>query len=132
MVPIFFLELKIYGQWLSGGEKRLSKVANPSTHLSLVGNFVGSLVAAEAGFSELALFFWAVGLAHYVVLFVTLYQRLPTAAPVPKELHPVFFLFIAAPSIASVAWSKIVGDFDLVSRIAYFVGLFLYTSLVSH
>jgi hypothetical protein len=26
MAPIFLLELKIYGQWLSGGEKRLCKV----------------------------------------------------------------------------------------------------------
>lgn len=130
MVPIFALELKIYGQWLSGGERRLSKVANPSTHLSLVGNFVGALLAATVGWKELAIFFWAVGLAHYLVLFVTLYQRLPTAAVLPKELHPVFFLFVAAPSTASVAWSKIVGDFDLVSRISYFVGLFLYSSLV--
>jgi tellurite resistance protein TehA-like permease len=109
---------------------RSLQVANPCTHLSLVGNFVGSLLATVLGLRELAIFFWAVGLAHYLVLFVTLYQRLPTAATVPKELHPVFFLFIAAPSIASVAWSKIVGRFDLVSRIAYFVALFLYASLV--
>lgn len=130
MTPIFVLELKVYGQWLSGGERRLCKVANPSTHLSLVGNFVGSLLAATVGWREVATFFWAVGLAHYIVLFVTLYQRLPSAAVLPEELHPVFFLFIAVPSTASVAWYKIVGDFDLVSRISYFVGLFLYMSLV--
>ena len=42
MAPIFCLELKIYGQWMSGGQRRLSKVANPSNHLSIVGNFVGA------------------------------------------------------------------------------------------
>ncbi|KAH7416038.1 hypothetical protein KP509_14G072400 [Ceratopteris richardii] len=36
---------KIYGQWLSEG-RRLSESANPASHLSLVGNFVGALLAA--------------------------------------------------------------------------------------
>ncbi|KAI5071053.1 hypothetical protein GOP47_0013304 [Adiantum capillus-veneris] len=128
--PLLLLKLKIYGQWLSGGQRRLSKVANPSTHLSLVGNFVSAMLAAVVGWDEPAIFFWAVGCAHYLVVFVTLYQRLPTAEVLPKELHPVFFLFVAAPSVASVAWKNIVGSFDRVSRVAYFLALFLYSSLV--
>ncbi|KAG0606533.1 hypothetical protein M758_9G148700 [Ceratodon purpureus] len=130
MSPIFILELKLYGQWLSGGKRRLSKVANPSTHLSIVGNFVGSLLAAIINWKEVAIFFWSVGLAHYLVLFVTLYQRLPTNEKLPKDLHPVFFLFVAAPSTASVAWQFITGGFDYVSRVVFFIALFLYTSLV--
>ena len=131
MTPIFCLELKIYGQWMSGGQRRLSKVANPSNHLSIVGNFVGALLGASMGLKEGPIFFFAVGLAHYTVLFVTLYQRLPTNETVPKELHPVFFLFVAAPSVASMAWAKIQGSFDYGSRIAFFIALFLYFSLVS-
>ncbi|PIN21676.1 hypothetical protein CDL12_05634 [Handroanthus impetiginosus] len=129
MTPLFCLELKIYGQWMSGGQRRLSKVANPSNHLSVVGNFVGALLGASMGLKEGPIFFFAVGLAHYLVLFVTLYQRLPTNATLPKELHPVFFLFVAAPSIASMAWARIQGSFDYGSRIAYFIALFLYFSL---
>ncbi|KAH9625773.1 hypothetical protein KSS87_010738 [Heliosperma pusillum] len=129
MTPFLCLELKIYGQWMSGGQRRLSKVANPSNHLSVVGNFVGALLGASMGLKEGPLFFFAVGLAHYTVLFVTLYQRLPTNATLPKELHPVFFLFVAAPSVASMAWAKIQGSFDYGARIAYFIALFLYFSL---
>ncbi|XP_062215659.1 S-type anion channel SLAH2-like isoform X2 [Phragmites australis] len=129
MAPIFCLELKIYGQWMSGGQQRLSKVANPSNHLSIVGNFVGALLGAKMGLREGPIFFFAVGLAHYMVLFVTLYQRLPTNVTLPKELHPVFFLFVAAPSVASMAWAKINGNFDTGARIAYFIALFLYMSL---
>ncbi|KAK6925894.1 Transporter protein SLAC1/Mae1/ Ssu1/TehA [Dillenia turbinata] len=129
MTPIFCLELKIYGQWMSGGQRRLSKVANPSNHLSIVGNFVGALLGASMGLKEAPIFFFAVGLAHYTVLFVTLYQRLPTNETLPKELHPVFFLFVAAPSVASMAWAKIQGSFDHGSRISYFIALFLYFSL---
>ncbi|KAL8224009.1 hypothetical protein R6Q57_019484 [Mikania cordata] len=130
MTPIFILEVKIYGQWKSGGQRRLSKVANPVNHLSIVGNFVGALLGASIGLKEGPIFFFAVGIAHYTVLFVTLYQRLPTNETLPKELHPVFFLFIAVPSVASMAWAKINGSFDVGSRIAYFLAMFLYFSLV--
>ncbi|GAB2249802.1 hypothetical protein Droror1_Dr00013161 [Drosera rotundifolia] len=129
MSPIFCLELKIYGQWMSGGQRRLSKVANPSNHLSIVGNFVGALLGASMGLKEGPIFFFAVGMAHYTVLFVTLYQRLPTNETLPKELHPVFFLFVAAPSVASMAWARLQGSFDYGSRIVYFIALFLYFSL---
>ncbi|XP_039126533.1 S-type anion channel SLAH2-like [Dioscorea cayenensis subsp. rotundata] len=129
MIPILCLELKIYGQWMSGGQRRLSKVANPSNHLSIVGNFVVALLGASMGLKEGPIFFFAVGLAHYIVLFVTLYQRLPTNETLPKELHPVFFLFVAAPSVACMAWAKINDDFNYGSRIAYFIALFLYFSL---
>ncbi|KAI3975184.1 hypothetical protein MKX01_020585 [Papaver californicum] len=129
MTPILCLELKIYGQWMSGGQRRLSKVANPSNHLSIIGNFVGALLGASNGLKEGPIFFFGVGLAHYVVLFVTLYQRLPTNETLPKELHPVFFLFVAGPSVASMAWARIQGTFDCGSKICYFIGLFLYCSL---
>ncbi|XP_019177823.1 PREDICTED: S-type anion channel SLAH3-like [Ipomoea nil] len=129
MAPIFCLDLKIYGQWMSGGQRRLSKVANPSNHLAIVGNFVGALLGATMGLKEGPIFFFAIGLAHYIVLFVTLYQRLPTNETLPKELHPVFFLFVAAPSVASMALAKIHGSFDDASKIAYFIALFLYFSL---
>ncbi|KAJ1262168.1 hypothetical protein BS78_09G087200 [Paspalum vaginatum] len=129
MAPVLLLELKIYGQWMSGGQRRLSKVANPSNHLSVVGNFVGALLGASMGLKEGPVFFFSVGLAHYSVLFVTLYQRLPTNETLPKELHPVFFLFVAAPSVASMAWANITGEFGYGSRVAYFIAMFLYASL---
>ena len=130
MAPILLLDLKFYGQWLSSGERRLSSVANPSNHLAVVGNFVGALLGARMGLHELPVFFFGVGLAHYAVLFVTLYQRLPTNAQLPKELHPVFFLFVAVPSVASMAWARICGQFNDGARILYFVSMFLYVSLV--
>jgi len=130
MAPILFLDLKIYGQWMSGGDRRLSKVATPTNHLAVVGNFVGALLGAKMGLREVPIFFFAVGVVHYLVLFVTLYQRLPTNVQLPKELHPVFFLFIAAPSVASVGWARLCGDFNYAAKILYFTSLFLYMSLV--
>ncbi|KAG2568187.1 guard cell S-type anion channel SLAC1 [Panicum virgatum] len=130
ILPLFALELKIYGQWLSGGKRRLCKVANPSSHLSVVGNFVGAILAARVGWAEAGKFLWAIGVAHYIVVFVTLYQRLPTNEALPKELHPVYSMFIATPSAASLAWAAIYGSFDAVARTFFFMAIFLYLSLV--
>lgn len=130
MTPILFLELKIYGQWLSGGKRRLCQVANPSSHLSVIGNFVGAILAAKVGWKEPGKFLWAVGFAHYLVVFVTLYQRLPTSEALPKELHPVYSMFIATPAAASIAWGTLYGEFDGLSRTCYFIALFLFLSLV--
>jgi hypothetical protein len=61
-------------------DRRLSKVATPTNHLVVVGNFLGTLLGAKMGLREVPIFFFAVGVMHYLVLFVTLYQRLPTNA----------------------------------------------------
>nr|UWV48923.1 SLAC1-like protein 1 [Picea abies] len=128
--PVIVLELKIYGQWFSGAERMLSKVSNPSTYQSIVGNFVGAMLAARVGWKEPANFLFAVGFAHYTVLFVTLYQRLPTNIAVPKGHHPTFFLFLSAPSTACVAWEAISGTFSIGSKMLYFLSLFLFASMV--
>ncbi|CDY44267.1 BnaC02g41500D [Brassica napus] len=107
MFPFICLELKIYGQWMSGG----------------------ALLGARMGLREGPIFFFTVGMAHYLVLFVTLYQRLPTNETLPKDLHPVFFLFVAAPSVASMAWATITGSFNYGSKVCYFIAMFLYFSL---
>ncbi|KAH7416046.1 hypothetical protein KP509_14G072600 [Ceratopteris richardii] len=129
MAPIILLNIRIYGQWLSEG-RRLSESANPSTHLSLVGNFVGALLAATTGWKEIARFFWIIGLVHYLVLIITLYQRSRTAPVLPKGLRPYFFLFISAPSSASASWCAISGRFDMVSRSCLFLAFYLYMLLV--
>ncbi|VVA11209.1 Hypothetical predicted protein [Prunus dulcis] len=74
MTPILCLELKIYGQWMSGGQRRLSKVANPVNHLAIVGNFVGALLGASMGLKEGPIFFFAVGLAHYMAVRVNFFR----------------------------------------------------------
>ncbi|XVF51609.1 hypothetical protein PTKIN_Ptkin04bG0198000 [Pterospermum kingtungense] len=92
---IYYFEAVKREYFPSRGKRRLSKVENPSSHLSVVGNFVGAILASKVRCIEAARFLWSVGFAHYLVVFVTLYQRLPTSEALPKELHPVTCLFIA-------------------------------------
>ncbi|CAN1161256.1 S-type anion channel SLAH1 [Linum perenne] len=129
--PIVVLDVKIYGQWFTKGKRFLSDVANPTSLLSVIGNLVGARAAAEMGWKEVAVCMFSLGMSHYLVLFVTLYQRLSGGNCLPAMLRPVFFLFFAAPSMASLAWCGISGKFDTSAKMLFFLSLFLFMSLVS-
>ncbi|CAI0460373.1 unnamed protein product [Linum tenue] len=129
--PILALDVKIYGQWFTKGKRFLSTVANPTSQMSVIGNLVGARAAAEMGWREVAVCLFSLGMAHYLVLFVTLYQRLSGGNCLPSMLRPVFFLFFAAPSMASLAWVAICGRVDTSAKMLFFLSLFLFLSLVS-
>ncbi|XP_051124259.1 S-type anion channel SLAH4-like [Andrographis paniculata] len=129
-VPVVVLDVKIYGQWFTKGKRFLTAVANPTSQLSVVGNLVGARAAAKMRWQEVALFLFSLGMVHYLVLFVTLYQRVAGGHVLPAMLRPVFFLFFAAPGVASLAWFSISGSFDTASKMLFFLSLFMFASLI--
>ncbi|KAH1123893.1 S-type anion channel SLAH1 [Glycine max] len=97
--------------------------------MSVIGNLVGAQGAANMGWNERAVCLFSLGMVHYLVLFVTLYQR-SGGDRLPVLLRPVFFLFFAAPSVASLASEFMVGTFDTASKMLFFLSLVLFTSLI--
>ncbi|RZC65701.1 hypothetical protein C5167_009385 [Papaver somniferum] len=131
VMPLLILDVKIYGQWFTKGKRYLSVAANPTSQISVIGNLVGARSAAEMGWNEGAVCLFSLGIIHYLVLFVTLYQRLTgNNNGIPALLRPVFFLFIAAPSMASLTWDSVSGSFGTPSKMLFFLSVFLFTSLV--
>ncbi|XP_074270295.1 S-type anion channel SLAH4-like [Silene latifolia] len=128
-IPIMVLDVKIYGQWFTTEKRFLSMVANPTSQISVLGNLVGARAAAQMGWKESAVCMFSLGMVHYLVLFVTLYQRLSGGDRLPAMLRPAFFLFFAVPSMASLAWSSISGFYDIGSKMLFFLSLFLFASL---
>ena len=130
VIPVLALDIKIYGQWFTTEKRFFSMAANPTSQISVIGNLVGAQAAALMGWKESAICMFTLGMVHYLVVFVTLYQRLSGSDQLPVMLRPVFFLFFAAPSMASLAWKSISGSFDTASKMLFFLSLFLFTSLV--
>ena len=93
--PIVCRELKIYGQWISGGQRRLSRVANLSNHLSFVGVLLGSIM----GLKERLMFF-SVGLAHYMLCSAPLHSGAPLCSALLEQ----------KPTAAACAWNLRHGD----------------------
>lgn len=131
VMPLLFLDVKIYGQWFTTERRFLFVVANPTSQMSVVGNMVAAWTAGKMGWKESAICMFTLASTHYLVIFVTLYQRLSGGNNLPARLRPVYFLFVAAPSMACLAWSSISGSFDTACKMLFFLSLFLFTSLVS-
>ncbi|KAJ4893387.1 S-type anion channel SLAH1 [Raphanus sativus] len=129
-LPILALDTKLYGQWFTTEKRFLSMMANPASQVSVIANLVAARGAAEMGWKECALFLFSLGMIHYLVIFVTLYQRLPGGKNFPTKLRPVFFLFFAAPAMGSLAWNSICGTFDPLAKMLFFLSLFIFMSLV--
>ncbi|WCJ20202.1 S-type anion channel SLAH1 [Euphorbia peplus] len=129
--PILLLDVKLYGQWITTEKRFLSVLANPTSQISVIANLMVAKVAAENGQKESAICMFSLGMVHYLVLFVTLYQRLSGSNSFPAILRPAFFLFFAAPSLGSSAWNSISGGFDNASKMLFFLSLFLFMSLAS-
>ncbi|KAF3443451.1 hypothetical protein FNV43_RR13133 [Rhamnella rubrinervis] len=113
VTPVIVLDVKIYGQWFTKGKRFLSTVANPTSQLSVIGNLVASRAAAQMGWKESAVCMFSLGMAHYLVLFVTLYQRLSGSNSLPAMLRPVFFLFIELPVSRPTLFKKSMKKFDV-------------------
>ncbi|KAG2302656.1 hypothetical protein Bca52824_031307 [Brassica carinata] len=128
--PVLTLDTKLYGQWFTTEKRFLSIMANPASQVSVIANLVAARGAAEMGWRECALCLFSLGMVHYLVIFVTLYQRLPGGNNFPTTLRPVFFLFFAAPATGSLAWNYISGTFDTVAKMLFFLSLFIFVSLV--
>ncbi|KAL1805468.1 hypothetical protein ACET3Z_028536 [Daucus carota] len=129
VVPLLVLDVKLYGQWFTTEKRFLSLVANPTSQMSVIGNMAAAWAAAKMEWRESAICMFTLAITHYLVIFVTLYQRLSGGNQLPARLRPVYFLFVAAPSMASLAWSSILGSFDTPCKMLFFLSLFLFISL---
>ncbi|XP_076909280.1 S-type anion channel SLAH1-like [Bidens hawaiensis] len=131
IVPVIALDVKLYGQWFTTEKRFLSMVANPTSQLSVIGNLVGAHAAIKMGWHESGICLFTLGMSHYLVVFITLYQRFSGNNRIPSRLRPVFFQFVATPSMAALAWKSINGSFDMFSKMLFFLSLFLFISLAS-
>ncbi|KAJ1405567.1 Voltage-dependent anion channel [Sesbania bispinosa] len=128
---ILMLDVKLYGQWFTTEKRFLSVVANPVSQVSVIGNLVAAQVMTEIDWKESALTMFSLGMVHYLILFVTLYQRLTSSNQFPTGLRPAYLLSFAAPSLASLAWKSISGAFLIPSKMLFFLSLFLFMSQAS-
>jgi tellurite resistance protein len=99
--------------------------SNPAWFIPIVGNVLVPVIGIEAAPVYLSLFFFALGLFFWVVLFTMVTYRIVFHHPLAKKLIPTFFIFIAPPAVAFVSYFRITnGSIDFISMFLYFVALF--------
>jgi tellurite resistance protein len=99
--------------------------SNPAWFIPIVGNVLVPVVGVEAAPMYISLFFFAIGLFFWIVLFTIMLYRIIFHHPIAKRLVPTFFIFIAPPAVAFVSYFRITnGSVDMFSLTLYFIALF--------
>jgi tellurite resistance protein len=99
--------------------------SNPAWFIPIVGNVLVPVVGVDAAPIYVSLFFFAVGLFFWIVLFTIMLYRIVFHHPLAKKLIPTFFIFIAPPAVGLISYLRITnGSIDMFSLFLYAVALF--------
>ena len=104
----------------------------PAWFIPIVGSLIVPIAGVAHGFVEISWFFFAVGLAFWMVLFAIAMYRLIFHPPIPDRLLPTLFILFAPPAIAFIAYTKLAGLLeqgagpDAAARLLYYISLFLF------
>lgn len=97
---------------------------NPAWFIPAVGNILVPLAGISHGFVEVSWFFFSIGMLFWIVLLTIVFNRILFHAPLPQKLLPTLFILIAPPSIGTIAWVSLNGEFDPLAHGLYGIGLF--------
>ena len=79
----------------------------------------------------ISLFFFALGLFFWMVLFTIMLNRIIFHHPLAKKLIPTLFIFIAPPAVGFISYFRITnGSIDMVSMFLYFIALSILVLLL--
>jgi len=105
---------------------------NPAWFIPIVGNVLVPVVGVDAQDELVNIFFYAVGIFFWLVLFTIVIYRMIFHHPVGKRLLPTFFILIAPPAVGFISYFRITfGLIDTQSLILYFIALFTFILLLS-
>lgn len=98
---------------------------NPAWFIPVVGNIIAPVAGVELFPAALSWFFFSVGFILWLVLFTIFLYRAFFHQPIQEKLLPTFFILIAPPAVAFIAYTKLTGQIDAFGSVLYYFGLFL-------
>lgn len=105
--------------------------SNPAWFIPIVGNLLVPVVGVEAAPMGISLFFFALGIFFWMVLFTIMLNRIIFHHPLAKKLIPTLFIFIAPPAVGFISYFRITnGSIDMISMFLYFIALSIFILLL--
>ncbi len=103
--------------------------SNPAWFIPIVGNLIVPIAGEGIVSNSILMFFFAVGIFFWIVLFAIIFNRIIFHNPFPGKFMPTMFILIAPPAIGFISYIKLVGGLDFFAEILFNLGLF-FTFLV--
>ncbi|AZV46196.1 C4-dicarboxylate ABC transporter [Nautilia sp. PV-1] len=105
---------------------------NPAWFIPIVGNVLIPVVGVDAQPEMVNIFFYAIGIFFWLVLFTIVIYRMIFHHPIGQRLVPTFFILIAPPAVGFISYFRITfGLVDTDSLFLYFIALFIFVLLLT-
>lgn len=118
------LTLYIVTQWMHQAHFEIQHI-NPTWFIPAVGNILVPIAGVGFGHTDIAWFFFSIGVLFWVVLLTIVFYRIFFHTPLPGRLLPTLFIMIAPPAAGFIAYIQLTGGLDSFARLLVNIGLFL-------
>ena len=122
------LTLYIFSYWIRNNFEIIH--SNPAWFIPIVGNVIIPIVGVDILGSEAMVFYFAVGIFFWVVLFTVVLYRIIFHHQLPVKFLPTLFILIAPPAVGFVSYLRITMNYDFFALflldIGYFFTLLLF------
>ena len=121
----FTLFLYVVNSWMHHDHYQVPHIG-PAWFIPAVGNVLVPIAGMHFGYTEVSWFFFSIGIIFWILLFTIFFNRIVFHNPMPQHLVPTFFILIAPPAVAFIAYVKLTGGvLDNFAHILYCIALFL-------
>lgn len=118
--------------WLYRGEFQIQQLT-PAWFIPIVGNIIVPIAGVHYAPADVSWFFMSIGLTFWLVLLTLVFYRLIFHGALAPKLEPMLFILIAPPAVGFLAYLALNGnELDVLSRVLYFLALFLTLLLAVH
>ena len=126
-----FFTLYVMNKWMHHDHFHIQHL-NPAWFIPVVGNVLVPIAGVPLGFSNIAWFFFSIGLLFWILLLTIVFYRILFHSPLNQRLLPTLFILIAPPAVGCLAYLQLnSGLLDHFAVFLYDVALFLTLLLVS-
>jgi tellurite resistance protein len=135
-VPLWFagtllhtaLTLYIFSYWIRNNFEIVH--SNPAWFIPIVGNVIIPIVGVDILGSETMVFYFAIGIFFWLVLFTVVLYRIIFHHQLPEKFLPTLFILIAPPAVGFISYLRITMNYDIFALflldIGYFFTLLLF------
>ena len=124
-----YLSLYVIELWITNDFKETH--INPAWFIPIVGNVLVPVVGVDAAPIFVSIFFFAMGIFFWLVLFTMVMYRIIFHHPLAKKLLPTLFILIAPPAVGFISYFRIsFGSIDMFSMILYSIALVTFMLLL--
>jgi len=117
-----FMSVVLVAKWISARIK--IQEISPVFFIPVVGLAISPICGAKLGYIAVGNLLFGVGAFYFIVTFIIFWYRILFKGMMVEKAVPRLFITISPPSILSIAYSLLTGNFSTVPQMFFGVALF--------